>query len=138
MSASDPHILLIEPDTSLAAMMLEILSSESYQVSLVGTIQAAVACLQAEKTEAMILDADGFSLDPLDSTLMILRAWMGKSTDLPPIIVVSLHIAPGDHAQLTAGSPPVIRLRKPFRKVDFQAAVRRTLGRDRIERRASG
>jgi CheY-like chemotaxis protein len=137
MSPFEPHILVIEPDTSLAAMILEILSPEACRVSLVGTIPAAIACLQTEKAEAMILDADGFSLDPLDSTMMVLRAWMGQARDFPPMIVVSLHVAPDDHAQFVPGSPPVIRLRKPFRKLDFQDSVRRVLGRDvRLQRRA--
>ncbi len=134
MTQQEAHILIIEADTALADMMMEVLSQDGYHLSLASTVHEAIARLRTQTIDAVILDTDTLCPSPQDSVLAILRAWMRTVSSPPPIVMVSIQAPPEqsrpESSPHIGAMPAVTWIRKPFRKKELLAAVRRTTGQD--------
>jgi CheY-like chemotaxis protein len=118
MTQQEAHILIIEADTALADMMMEVLSQDGYHLSLASTVHEAIARLRTQTIDAVILDTDTLCPSPQDSVLTILRAWVRAVSSPPPIVMVSIQAPPElsrpeSRAQVGA-TPSVTWIRSPF------------------------
>jgi DNA-binding response OmpR family regulator len=132
-----PHLLMIDDDARLAAMVRDYLASNGFAVQIAGTVSAGLELLTREsgKFELILLDLmlpDGDGLD----VCRRIRAQSGATADLPILMltakgdpldrVVGLEIGADDY------------LPKPFEPRELLARIRAVLRRRGEHRSDSG
>lgn len=118
------HIVLVEDDVVLSAVLKEVLSHRGYQVIIVGTLKGALGLIQT--ASAVIVDVDTTAADIELSRLSLLQ---GRRTSLP-IVLLGVQIPETRTPPLSSQSGGlqsdyVVWLQKPFRNEDLLNAVRR-------------
>jgi CheY-like chemotaxis protein len=132
MSPFPPQILIIEGDPVLAEAIGELLRENGCRTVAVGTVREAVRRVSAGAVQAVILDLDTVPLGRDDQALIVLRTWFRICATPPPCLVIAVQI-PASNSDREAPAVPVAAsqsvewIRKPFRKEDLLATVRRTI-----------
>jgi DNA-binding response OmpR family regulator len=118
-----PSVLIVEDERGTAQMYRIILEVEGYQVVVAHTAAAAIAALEEEEPDIMLLDVVLRGTSGLDLCRHI-REEM-ELTDLP-IIIVSVRGSPDDvQAGFESGADAY--LKKPVSQDELLEAVRRGL-----------
>lgn len=123
----DEHILLVEADMVLGAVIVEILRRSRYEVIVVRTLKGAeVERICVHPVSAVLLDVDTIPLDSELPRLSLLQPYTGSlpivlmGTQVPKNLYQRLHPYL-DRQQATH----LVWVQKPFRNEEFLVAVRR-------------
>lgn len=130
-----PHILIVEDEPAVRALLVEVLSEDGYEVSSAGDGAEAIAMLRKRRPDAIVLDLMMTGLDGWDF-LSLYRQLPGPHA---PVIVVTAAARGGVERAHDHGADAVVT--KPFsvdRLLDLVAyQVRRRVDRaDRSTRAA--
>ncbi|THV29162.1 response regulator transcription factor [Glycomyces paridis] len=129
---SSARLLVVDDEESLADLLVEALSFQGYAVTAARSGTEALAAVEADRPDLVILDVNMPGLDGF-AVADRLRA----SGDQTPIIFLTARTAPGDLRD-GYGSGGDDYLMKPFRLEELSlrvsAVLRRTLGRDTAPR----
>jgi two-component system, OmpR family, KDP operon response regulator KdpE len=125
-----PHILLVDDEVSLQKAMTLLLRSRSYEVSVAGTGLDALALLERDTPDLIVLD---LGLPDIDGIEVCRRV---RARGQVPIVVLSARGAEHDKVlALDAGADDYVT--KPFGSEELLArvrvALRRSLGTDRAD-----
>jgi len=120
-AASPAHILVVDDDPGLRAILNAVLSSAGYRISCAADGEEGWHALCADRFHALITDHEMPRLTGLD----LLRRVRARPLDVP-VILTSGRI-PWDQEDLPRLLAPGLVLRKPFSFVELLASVRRIL-----------
>jgi two-component system KDP operon response regulator KdpE len=119
------HILLVDDEVSIQRAMTPLLRSKGYEVSVAGTAREALASVEGERPDLIVLDLGLPDMDGLEVCRRVRARWD------TPIVVLSARGAEKDKvAALDEGADDYVT--KPFGPDELLARVRAAL------RRASG
>ena len=119
------HILLVDDEVSIQRTMAPLLRSQGYEVSVVGTARDALASVEGERPDLIVLDLGLPDMDGLEVCRRVRARWD------TPIVVLSARGAEGDKVTaLDEGADDYVT--KPFGPDELLARVRAAI------RRASG
>jgi two-component system, OmpR family, KDP operon response regulator KdpE len=119
------HILLVDDETSIQRTMTPLLRSRGYEVTVAGSAREALADVERERPDLIVLDLGLPDMDGLDVCRRVRARWD------TPIVVLSARGAEKDKvAALDEGADDYVT--KPFGPDELLARVRAAL------RRASG
>jgi two-component system KDP operon response regulator KdpE len=119
------HILLVDDEVSIQRAMVPLLRSRGYEVTVVGTAREALASVEGERPDLIVLDLGLPDMDGLEVCRRVRARWD------TPIVVLSARGAEKDKiVALDEGADDYVT--KPFGPDELLARVRAAL------RRASG
>jgi two-component system KDP operon response regulator KdpE len=119
------HVLLVDDEVSIQRTMLPLLRSRGYEVTVAGTAREALAEIEGERPDLIVLDLGLPDMDGLEVCRRVRGRWA------TPILVLSARGAEKDKvAALDEGADDYVT--KPFGPDELLARVRAAL------RRASG
>ncbi len=134
MSPSSPHLLVIEDDAFMAALLRFLLERQGLQVTVLGDGRAALECLQSEaRFDAVVLDLRLPQVSGMEvlTRMRTLAAW----SRTPVLVLSALDGGQEVAAALDAGAGDY--LTKPFDLQELLARLRRllpeALARTRVE-----
>ena len=124
MSPSSPHLLVIEDDAFMAALLRFVLERQGLQVTVLGDGRAALECLQSEaRFDAVVLD---LRLPQVSGMEVLTRMRALAALSCTPVLVLSaLDGGQEVAAALDAGAGDY--LTKPFDPQELLARLRRLL-----------
>jgi two-component system KDP operon response regulator KdpE len=119
------HILLVDDEVSIQRTMVPLLQSRGYEVTVAGTAREALASVEGERPDLIVLDLGLPDMDGLEVCRRVRARWD------TPIVVLSARGAEKDKvAALDEGADDYVT--KPFGPDELLARVRAAI------RRASG
>ncbi len=124
MSPSSPHLLVIEDDAFMAALLRFLLERQGLQVTVLGDGRAALECLQSEaRFDAVVLDLRLPQVSGMEvlTRMRALAAW----NRTPVLVLSALDGGQEVAAALDAGAGDY--LTKPFDPQELLARLRRLL-----------
>lgn len=124
MSPSSPHLLVIEDDAFMAALLRFLLERQGLQVTVLGDGRAALECLQSEaRFDAVVLDLRLPQVSGMEvlTRMRALAAW----SRTPVLVLSALDGGQEVAAALDAGAGDY--LTKPFDPQELLARLRRLL-----------
>ena len=124
MSPSSPHLLVIEDDAFMAALLRFLLERQGLQVTVMGDGRAALECLQSEaRFDAVVLDLRLPQVSGMEvlTRMRALAAW----NRTPVLVLSALDGGQEVAAALDAGAGDY--LTKPFDPQELLARLRRLL-----------
>lgn len=124
MSPNSPHLLVIEDDAFMAALLRFLLERQGLQVTVLGDGRAALECLQSEaRFDAVVLDLRLPQVSGMEvlTRMRALAAW----SCTPVLVLSALDGGQEVAAALDAGAGDY--LTKPFDPQELLARLRRLL-----------
>lgn len=122
MTANQPHILIIEDDTSMSRFLQTLLRSHQYGIEAAGSGAEGLRCLSRHTPDLVLLDLGLGDMDGV-ALLQELRAWSEI-----PVIVISAREREAEKVEaLDAGADDY--LTKPFGARELLARIRVALRR---------
>jgi two-component system, OmpR family, KDP operon response regulator KdpE len=117
-----PHILLVDDEVSIQRTMAPLLRSRGYEVSVAGTARSALAALEAETPDLVVLDLGLPDMDGIEVCRCI------RARGRTPILVLSARGAEKDKVlALDEGADDYVT--KPFSSEELLARLRAALRR---------
>ncbi|MGI9491696.1 MAG: response regulator [Geminicoccaceae bacterium] len=113
------NILLAEDDRMLRSIMVDLLEDLDYTVHAVTNGAEAVDAAQATDYDAIFMDCEMPILDGLAATRVLLEEASRAGSEKVPIIAITGHIDPADHARFfDAGMVAVLTKPVNFRQLE--------------------
>jgi two-component system KDP operon response regulator KdpE len=130
-----PHILLVDDEPTLVAVLRPVLSAAGYDVTVAANGAAAIRAAE-DQPDVILLDLGLPDIDGKDVIASVRRA-----SDVPIIVVSARHLETEKIASLDAGADDYVN--KPFEIGELMARIRaairrRTNLRDRVTRFEAG
>ncbi|HZG19307.1 MAG TPA: ATP-binding protein [Herbaspirillum sp.] len=132
MSAGAAHILVLEDDDGLLALATRVLRKHGHRVTAAADVATALAAVQQERPDLLIID---YYLQALDTGLDFFRQLRATGLQIPAIMVSGVSDEPRIIEALRAGVADVLPKTSDY--LDFlPAAVERLLARQAEQRLA--
>ncbi len=128
MTDGKPHILLVDDEPSLVAVLKPVLEAADYEVSVANDGASALAALDRDEPDVVLLD---LGLPDYDGKEVIAR--IRPRSDIPIIVVSARHQEAEKIAALDEGADDYVN--KPFEIGELMARVRAALRRRSTIRR---
>jgi DNA-binding response OmpR family regulator len=127
---ADRIVLIAEADTTLAAMMAELLDHAHIKNEVVTTMKTMVVRCRPSRVRSLIIDVDTVSLEWNDGSLDQLNTWLRVSPRSIPVLLASVHV-PWDGPHVSGSRLPIAApiqwIRKPFCNQAFLTSLRAML-----------
>ncbi len=114
-----PRILIADNDSSVSALLAEVLRASGLEPEVVGDGEAALARLHAASFRLLVCDLD---MPRMDGHTVLER--MAELASAPPVLIVTGYLDPRHEARLRAMPQVRAVFHKPFDVLAFAAHAR--------------